>query len=186
MVSETNLNGKSTPWLVPSEALNRQFNREAGEATQILDQEKLIRRLGFYIGNIGLLIGENVVSELTEMSSICPIPNTASWLVGLINLRGNLIPVFDLYTLLGIERDVSARKRTILLIMGQGDAAGALVLENLPVHIIFTESDKLESLPLLPDVLKTFTTSGFEKNGEIWFNFDHAGFFQSLTTRIAT
>ncbi len=185
-MSETNLNGKSTPWLIPSEALNRQFNRAAGEATQVLDQEKLIRRLGFYIGNIGLLIGENVISELTEMSSICPIPNTASWLVGLINLRGNLIPVFDLCTLLGIERDVSKRKKTILLIMGQGNAAGALVLENLPIHITFTESDKLESLPLLPDVLRPFATSGFEKNGEIWFNFDHTGFFLSLTTRIAT
>lgn len=185
-MAETNLNGKTMSWLTPSEALNRSFNRQAGEATHTLVQEKLIRRLGFYIGNIGLLIGENVISELTELSMVCPIPNTASWLVGLINLRGNLIPVFDLYILLNIQRDTNKRKKTMLLIMGQGDAAGALVLEDLPVHVTFVESDKLDSLPPLPDALKAFAVTGFEKNGEIWFNFDHIGFFQSLATRVAT
>lgn len=169
-------------WLKPSDALNRVLHRR-GERDRETDQEVAIRRLGFYVGNIGLLIAENITSELNEMRAICPIPNTARWLLGLINLRGNLVPVFDLFMLLNIEK--APKKKQMLLILGAGETAGALLIDNLPIHLSFLPSDKLESLPPLPDVIKPYATIGFEKNGEIWFNFDHNGFFESLARKVA-
>ncbi|WP_062152458.1 chemotaxis protein CheW [Beggiatoa leptomitoformis] len=171
-----------TTWLPPSEALNRPLTRQQ-ETTQITGQLEVLRRLGFHVGNIGLLIAQNATSELIEVSSICPIPNTASWLLGLINLRGNLVPIFDLNLLLGLENRVS--KKNMLLILGRGETAGAIILDKLPQHVTFVNSDKLDSLPPLPAVLKPFATNGYEKNGEVWFNFDHQGFFESLAGRVA-
>ncbi len=173
---------QQTPWLPPSEALNRPLNRQTDDAIRALSQAVTTRRLGFKIGSLGLLIAENAISELTGILSVCPIPNTASWLVGLINLRGNLLPVFDLNMLLGLEK--GSEKKRMLLILGEGEAAGTIVIDGLPVHLMFSENDKLESLPNLPDAIKPFAISGYEKEGEIWFNFDHLGFFQSLINKV--
>jgi chemotaxis signal transduction protein len=177
-------NGKKTPWLIPSDALNRPLNRQSDPLARNMQQVETMRRLGFRVGNIGLLIGEHAISELTELKQTCAIPNTASWLLGLINLRGNLVPVFDLNMLLSFER--KQQKKRMLLILGSGDHAGAILLDDLPIHLIFVPEDKLENLPPLPSALKPFTHLGYEKNGEVWFSFDHHGFFESLSHRIAT
>lgn len=176
------------PWLTPSEALNRPLFRQQMDdaAYKALLQAESTRRLGFHVGNIGLLIAQHETSELTEVLSICPIPNTAQWLLGIINLRGNLVPVFDLNTLLGLARETDRKSKPMLLILGQGESAGALMIDDLPIHITLTTADKLESLPPLPEALQPYATVGYEKNGEVWFNFDHFGFFESLANRIAT
>lgn len=174
-----------TPRLTPSEALNRPFDTNLDD--EFVDDEWLeleaTRQLGFHVGNIGLLISPNITSELTEVKTVCPIPNTASWFLGLINLRGNLVPVFDLNMLLQLEDDTE--KKRMLLILGEGDAAGAIMINGLPLHITLSVADKLDTLPPLPETLKPYTPVAFDRNGEVWFTFDHLGFFQSLATKIA-
>ncbi|RKZ52986.1 MAG: hypothetical protein DRR16_09640 [Candidatus Parabeggiatoa sp. nov. 3] len=173
---------KKTAKLTPSQALNRPLHRQAEDTTQAFKEKQVItRRLGFYVGNLGLLIAQKATCELTEILQICAIPFTATWLLGLINLRGNLLPVFDLHKLLQLE-PVEAKK---LLILGQGNATGGIVIDNLPIHINFTDTDKLIHLPPLPAIIKPYSTSGYEKNGQLWFNFDHKGFFESIATKIA-
>ena len=181
----SNMNGRDRklPWLTPHEALNRQFSRQAGEMTRAVAQVEFTRRLGFRIGNIGLLIGEHATSELSDMLAICPIPNTATWLVGIINLRGNLVPVFDLNGLLKIAQ--GSERTKMLLIFGEGETAGAVIIYDYPRHVTLTEEDKLETLPPLPDVLSPFATVGYEKEGQLWFNFDHMGFFQAIAPKVA-
>ncbi len=171
--------------MLPSQALNRPITRKADENVQTFfgQQQTITRRLGFKMDSLGLLIAQQATSELTDIGQICPIPFTAPWLLGLINLRGNLIPVFDLHKLLQLQR--SEQKKPMLLILGQGETAGALVIEDLPIHLTFTDSDKLKSLPPLPAIIKSYTSSGYEKNGQLWFNFDHKGFFESLATKVA-
>lgn len=174
-----------TPWLTPSEALNRPFDANLDD--EFVDDEWLeleaTRQLGFHVGNIGLLISPNITSELTEVKTVCSIPNTAPWFLGLINLRGNLVPVFDLNMLLQLEDDTE--KKRMLLILGEGNTAGAIMINGLPLHITLSVADKLDVLPPLPEALKPYTLVAFDRNGEVWFTFDHLGFFQSLATKVA-
>ncbi len=170
--------------LSPSQALNRPLIRTTDDSTYRKHEElESTRRLGFRIGNIGLLIGEQATCELSEVLQICTIPFTAAWLLGLINLRGNLVPVFDLYQLLQLETGEDIKK--MLLILGREKTAGAIVIEELPIHLTFTENDKLTHLPPLPAIIKPYASSGYEKEGTVWFNFDHLGFFETLTTKLA-
>ncbi|MFK5893449.1 MAG: chemotaxis protein CheW [Pseudomonadota bacterium] len=148
------------------------------------EQETIFRRLGFKVGGIGLLIAENTVSELIDISKICAIPNTANWLQGIVNLRGNLIPVFELTTLLTLE--LSEEKKCMLLVLGQGESAAALPIIELPSHQRFQEADKMTSLPALPDAIAPYISTGYERDDEIWFNFEHEAFFESLAERIAS
>ncbi|MBE9561433.1 MAG: chemotaxis protein CheW [Proteobacteria bacterium] len=167
----------------PSQALNRPLIYHIGDNSNTYDDEEIIvRRLGFRIGNLGLLIAQRAVSELSEIPQICQLPFTTSWLLGLINLRGNLVPVFDLFNLLQFQTD--KKKKTKLLILDQGGAAGGIIINELPEHLSFSTSDELASLPPLPDVIQPYTTSGYEKNNQLWFNFEHIAFFKSLSTKL--
>jgi chemotaxis signal transduction protein len=184
--------------LSPSQALNRPLIRTTDDSTYRKHEElESTRRLGFRIGNIGLLIGEQATCELSEVLQICTIPFTAAWLLGLINLRGNLVPVFDLYQLFEVQvflpKKLEPRMqletgegiKKMLLILGREKTAGAIVIEELPIHLTFTENDKLTHLPPLPAIIKPYASSGYEKEGTVWFNFDHLGFFETLTTKLA-
>jgi chemotaxis signal transduction protein len=171
--------------LLPSSALNRPLNRRDSVYANVFD-EVVTRRLGFKIGNLGLLIAQQSVSELSDLLEVCPIPFTAAWLLGLINLRGNFVPVFDLYKVLQLPAKNDADLKQMLLILGQGESAGAIVIDGLPEHLSFVEQDELHSLPKLPQVIKPFATSGYEKGGQIWFNFDNEVFFESLAKKLRT
>jgi len=172
--------------LPPSEALNRPLYRTADDSVLLaFEEEASIRRLGFRIGNLGLLIAQQATSELSDILQICSIPFTKAWLLGLINLRGNLVPVFDLRQLLQFPSVQQPNKKMMLLILGQGEFAGAIVIDELPIHLNFTDSDKLTNDPPLPTIIKPFVSSGYEKDGTVWFNFDNEGFFKSLATQLA-
>ncbi len=177
----TSMNDKTTK-MMPSQALNRPLTRKADENAAAFQSQATIRRLGFQVSNLGLLIGQQATSELTDIIEVCPIPFTAAWLLGLINLRGNLVPVFDLHKLLQFEKQ--SQKKPMLLILGQGEEAGAIVIDDLPRHITFTDNDKLNRLPPLPTLIQPYASIGYEKNGQLWFNFDHLGFFESLATKV--
>ena len=166
----------------PSEALTRSINWAAQQNKHAHDSQ-ISRRLGFYIGNLGLLIAKVATSELTYPLPLCPIPNSAAWFLGLINLRGNLVPVFDLHKLLQLKPKEDTTP--MLLILGSGESAGAMLIDGLPLHLNFFDNDKLNSLPPLPKVIQPYTSSGYEKNSDFWFNFDQLGFFEYLTTQVA-
>jgi chemotaxis signal transduction protein len=170
--------------LRPSEALSRRFFR-AEENVQQESEEAItsIPRLGFQIGDIGLLIAENIISELNDVTQICPVPNTASWLLGLVNMRGNLVPVFNMKELIGIEGGIS--RKGMLLILDQGEDSVAIPIDDLPIQHSFFPDDKLNNLPALPSAIQNFVHSGFETDGNLWFSFDHRAFFQSLANKVA-
>jgi twitching motility protein PilI len=167
--------------LYPSQALNRSFVHKTDTS---LETETVSRRLGFVIGNLGFLIAKKSMSELSEVLSICPIPFTADWFLGLINLRGNLIPVFDLYKLLQFES--KKVKKPMLIILGEGETAAAIVIHHLPIHLSFLETDKLTHLPPLPVIMQPYMNNGYDQNGQLWLQFDHLGFFQYLASKLTT
>ncbi|MEM7019204.1 MAG: chemotaxis protein CheW [Pseudomonadota bacterium] len=170
--------------LRPSEALNRRFFRAE---TQSEDDEQqsggVTRRLGFRLGGLGFLLDEHAISELADFGNICAVPNTASWLLGLINLRGNLVPVFDIVRALDLP--TPNEKKRMLLILGQGEEAAGLLIDELPAHQFFSQEEKLESLPAMPDAIKSYILSAYQKEDALWFDFDHSGYLASLTSKVA-
>jgi len=169
--------------LSPSQALNRPLIRHK-YVEGFDEKEQTIRHLGFSIGNLGLLLAKQAISELSEVLQICPIPFTATWVLGLINLRGNLVPVFDLHKLLQLPTEEKEVEKPMLLILDKGPASCAIKIDGLPIHLTFIDRDELTTLPTLPTAIKPYISRGYEKEGKLWFNFEHQGFFKSLATQL--
>jgi twitching motility protein PilI len=168
-------------WLTPSAALNR-FKPPPGVAIGIAPVERRRVRYGFKIGNLGLLINQDTVSEVLEQTPVYPLPNTPIWLAGLVNLRGNLVPVFDVRQLLELGDADSGVKRR-LLILDQAERAVGLLIDNLPQ--VATFGLPLNRLPPLPATLRPHVSKAYTQEDMVWLEFNHQSFFQSLAGPIA-
>lgn len=163
-------------WLNPSAALNR-FKPPPGVTAGIATAERQRARYGFRVGGIGLLVSQDTVSEVLEQAPVYPLPNTPPWLLGLVNLRGNLAPVFDVKQFLELE-DGAVQEKRRLLILDQGDKAVGVLIDGLPQTAI--ASHALSRLPPLPAALQAHVAKAYVQDDLVWLEFDHQGFFQAL------
>ncbi len=166
-----------------SDALNRQF--ELPELTAVEDdsasktESLTIVAHSFILGEIGFLLPNNMVSEVVQDLPLCQLPHVPRWLWGMANLRGNILPMFDLRDLFGYGQ--SDPRRYKLLVINIGSEMVGIVIEALPAREFFTAEEKLTGQPLLPDPLKIFARTCYKKNDRIWVDWSIEEFFTSLS-----
>ena len=143
-----------------------------------LSENKKINRYGYEVGTLRLLVPENTLSEVLRKYTLYPIPNTQEWLRGLVNLRGNLIPVYDVSMLFGISD--SPGYYDSLLILDKGAAAVGILIDKLPVVCDLDNWQRLDdSISDIP-VLEKFTRESYKQDDVIWSSFDHREYFKSI------
>jgi len=80
------------------------------------DKEHLLQLVGFVIGQELFGVDILMVQEIIRETPITPIPNSPDFIEGVINLRGNIIPVIDLRRRLNL-REVSAPEGQIWIMI---------------------------------------------------------------------
>lgn len=134
-------------------------------------------RYGFRVGDMGFLIARMTLSEVMLPPAVYRLPNTQRWFLGIANLRGNLIPIFDLAPLLGHDAPRATETRTTL-ILDAGEKAVAIMIDGYPKMVSI--SGPLQSLPPLPGVIERYVDAGCAADGDIWLDLNHVGLFDSL------
>jgi hypothetical protein len=159
---------KSRPWLKPTAALAR----FAPRARDVHEQESRGQaiRYGFSIGEVGLLVGQSAGCEVIAIPTIARLPTTPAWLLGVANLRGNLVPIFDLPALL----ETPAAENRFGLIFDRGEHPVAL--ENL---------EPLLQAPSPPPAAREFVSGAYRHGRSVWMEFDHRKFFESIAQRMS-
>lgn len=157
-----------------------------GEQLAVSEAEEPARvfRRGFRIGELNLLLSEETVCEIMDLPSISRVPNTARWLLGLVNRRGDVVPVFDLARLL-LGFGVGNERGGKLLVIGQGDAAAGIVVDGLPTLESFPADERIEQSSPIPPALDGYVTDCFVKDGTQWFELTYERFFLSLGEKVA-
>ncbi|MEH6872894.1 MAG: chemotaxis protein CheW [Candidatus Competibacter sp.] len=167
-------------WLEPSTALNR-FKPPPGIMGGLAATERRRARYGFWIGDFGLLIDQDTTSEVLERWVIYPLPNVPAWFLGLINLRGNLVPIFDVKQFLQLEE--GTREKRWLLILDQGEGTVGFFIDGLPQPV--STHQALPRLPPLPAVLRAHIAGGYTQDDQTWLGFEHRSFFRVLGGQVA-
>lgn len=91
-----------------------------------------------------------MVQEIIRLPAITPIPNASEWILGMINLRGRIIPIVDLRTQLrmsGLVGEENERKRRILIIEMGGHVTGFVV--DSVSEVMKIPVDEIEPAPNL-------------------------------------
>ncbi|MFC4762442.1 chemotaxis protein CheW [Dyella koreensis] len=119
--------------LTPFEILAR-YERlslvHASDTPEKLEAPGLWRGIGYRVGSRLFVSGIDEISELLAVPVLTPVPGTQSWLLGVANVRGNLVPVIDLGRFLFGERTLHS-ERSRLLVVRQGTGSVALLVDEV-------------------------------------------------------
>jgi purine-binding chemotaxis protein CheW len=72
--------------------------------------------LTFYIGRDEYGISILRVREIAEYRPLTPVPMTRTWMRGVMNLRGTVVPVVDLGARLGLEQTRVSRRTCLVIV----------------------------------------------------------------------
>lgn len=84
--------------------------------TEVMAQDQLRQYLTFQAGNENLAISILDVKEIIEINTITDVPMTPDYIRGVINLRGNVVPVIDLSARLGRTSSEITKRSCIVLV----------------------------------------------------------------------
>ena len=85
--------------------------------------------IGFKVGDIHLLTEVDDVNEVVILPELVRIPGIDTWVLGLVNIRSNLIPAIDLRSYLTGESSKLTKHSRMLVINQPGGQAGLVVDE---------------------------------------------------------
>ena len=138
-----------------------------------------IVRQAFRIGHVRLLAPFATASELVEMPNVYPLPRMPANLLGLVNLHGRIVPLFDLAPL--FETTHLPREKRMLLVIGHGDAAAGILIDGLPRRLVFQPENEIIP-PALTAAAATAVVAAYSQGDDAWFEFDYAQLLDQLVS----
>lgn len=123
------------------------------------------------------LMSTPVVAQLSEIreilnlpSAITRVPGTRSWMLGIANIRGNLLPITDLQVFLGGSA-VAIGKRSRVLVMEYEDARMGLLVGGVQGILHFRPDQRIADHPL-PGALAKYCSEAYVVGNDTWPVFD--------------
>jgi len=117
-----------SPFEVLTDYEHRSLAHQPGTPEQV-DAPGLWRAVCYRLGDRRLASGFGEVVEIITVPALTPIPGGMAWLLGIANVRGNLLPVIDLKQFLDGQRTVIHENQRALVIKQSGGNIAVLVDE---------------------------------------------------------
>lgn len=174
--------------MTPGEALQRSFDVAPPVVDEAAPQPQAVaaeRRYGVRLGDFGLLLPRDAISEIAEQRPECRLPNTPRWFVGVMNQRGNIVPVFDIATMLDAAQDAPGASAWAVVV-GNRDEAVGLYVRNLPQTLRIQASEQLAYNPVSHPLLNPFVSETFSCDDALWLEWDMDGFFTAVGESLST
>ena len=112
------------------------------------DETKIIKEIFQYIviklGDENFGIDINYIDNILRMQQITRIPKVPAYLKGVINLRGEVIPVMSLRLKMGLEEDNIGRDTRIIILKIESEGSVGVLVDDVK-EVIKLREDQIES-----------------------------------------
>ncbi len=115
------------------------------------------------IGNEQYGINIQYIDNIVRNQTITRVPKTQEYYKGVINLRGEIIPVMSVRLKLGLEPDVFSDKTRIIIVKVEGATIGIIV--DAVREVVTLEESDTEKISRTNDSASTYI-SGIGKRGD--------------------
>ena len=128
--------------------------------TQLAEASKTLELLTFKLGEQEYSLDIMCVREIRGWTQATPLPHAPSYMKGVINLRGTVLPVIDLAQRLGLPVTEHSERNVIIVVKNADTLAGLLV--DAVSDIIALEDEDMQPPPdaaagSQPGVVKSIT-----------------------------
>ena len=127
--------------------------------------------VAFRIGEDQLIAPMDEVAEILELPEFTAVPGVKSWVVGIANVRGNLMPLMDLKGYLLGEDIKQRRKGKVIVINYKGFNTG-LVVEEVFGMKHFSKKNEVIELPAMHSRILPYVGRAFVLDNYFWPVFD--------------
>ena len=129
--------------------------------------------VAFRIGEDRLIAAMSEVKEILELPNFTTVPGVKSWVVGVANVRGSLLPIMDLKGFLLGEDIKQRRKGKVIVIDYKGFNTG-LIVEEVYGMKHFMANNEVTDLPHVHHAIAPYVNRAFVLDNVFWpvFNFE--------------
>ena len=132
----------------------------------------LWRGIGFRLGEHWLLAPFDEVLEILPLPEVVPVPGAQPWMLGLVGVRGDLMPLVDVRLFLeGLRSQQNSNQK--ILVLRQPGGPIAILIDALVGHRSFLEQEVIEAGgPQRSDRIAYFVRQTFQQDERDWGVFD--------------
>jgi purine-binding chemotaxis protein CheW len=116
---------------------------EIFEDDENMEDKELDKYLAFHIKNKTYCLRIDIISDIIEIQNITDIPDMPSFVKGVINLRGKIIPVMDMRKRLG-DAEVEYGDRTCIINISIDNTTIGLIVDTVSEVLKISDSNIAE------------------------------------------
>ncbi|MCW8955604.1 MAG: chemotaxis protein CheW [Gammaproteobacteria bacterium] len=110
------------------------------------EDEGLMQFVGFGIGMERFGVDILTVQEIIRSTEVTPVPNSPSFVEGVINLRGDIIPVIDLRKRLSLYNPDKTLEKNWILILSIGNRIVGFIVDRV-TEVLKVPEDSIDPPP---------------------------------------
>lgn len=126
------------------------------------------RYIVFSLGRARYAVPIGAVIEVGSVPPVTPVPHLPPWVLGVTNLRGEILSVLDLATFLGTPSEVPAASGRMLVVRGEAEEPFAgLVVDQVAGLASFAAKHLARAATPLDDPVSAYLAGVVERGGEV-------------------
>ena len=123
--------------------------------------------VGFTLDGNQYVASMDEISEILSVPRFTQVPGVQTWVRGIPNVRGRLMPVMDLLTFLEKKSEMQWKRRR-LLVIEKGELYSGLVVDRVLGMQHFAEDSFVDELPARYTVTKDYLSGGYTSENGAW------------------
>lgn len=137
---------------------------------EIKEQEAAVQQqyLTFFLADEEYAVSIQKVKEIIEYSSVTKVPKVPRWIRGVINLRGNVVPVVDLAIRFGQEERPTTKTTCIVIVEVQQESENTVmgVIADAVNRVLELNPQDIEEPPAFGTRVRLEYLAGMGKLGK--------------------
>lgn len=105
------------------------------------------------------------VDNIVRMQKITRVPKAQTYFKGIINLRGEIVPVMSIRTKMGLEDDVFTNSTRIIILKLEEKGALGMIVDEVR-EVVTLSVDEIDKSTIKSNNVKDNFINGIGKNGE--------------------
>ena len=157
---------RERPFELLQELERRSRIAASGRGQESGQQEEWVG-VGFRVGRTLMVVAREEVREVLTWPGVTALPGAKPWMLGLANVRGQLLPVSDLSAFFGGEPITLGRSSRVIMV-NHPDIPAGLLVDEVRGFRRFIASEKAEVIPETLPGMTPFLAGAYGNEDETW------------------